>query len=1156
MHITSGSSRTHLFRRTHFAIALASAALVALCSAALPSAHTAWANDVPSNQSQNGQSVACTLSETDREIYAADGSLDTRTAYEKSLGHESANPGLIEQAQARESNVATAASNMPGSTNCGMPTEGIARVLGVCVEFPDYKFAIEDGKGAGKPVDINTVAASLKNMIDGSDGAFPYESLKGYYQRASYGKLTIECGGVVTYTAKHPRDYYTDGSAIGLFLEVAQAIDSDPETYGVDFSNFDANGDGYVDGFYLVFAGKDTGWGSTWWSTQRNINEQIAEDDNPLLGHGSNKVRLNASTLLDKTQANSIPEDGSLATRTIIHETGHMLGLPDYYRYRSDSSTAHGTGTFDMMDTNQGDQNAFSKWLLGWIDESDITRVYVSSDSIRVVRGAESREVQGTLEQTLEALNFDDMTKTGGFVAVSNDERITQTLFCPFYMLQYDQYAGNQSLIVSKDSGDEHLPSGLRVYRIQAQLNDAGQFEKSNSLATDQHDQFIESLDPADKDASLRNYGNFFKTGSVISPTSVPSTNFRESAEFGYSGICIAVDTSEQSSGTVSISWQAAPEMREFAITTPEGFGLTNTGLFTLDATTAAEPNPECESSPKLIIDGTAYGVIADPKSGNKYAISTSFPPGTIRKNSTCEITFPEGYFITGSTTDGRTYSKEITVPLPVGDVVDFEASGVYGNFETGPNALVVMSNTFTAQNATHFVRAESDGYGSTAHLELSQCTLASDGTTCEKSPINLGDIDLGIDVSSSFSLKAYALSSNTEILHITQYNNDSHYGPAAYLWVDMNTGDVLASKTLASESDATTMLVARDNVVVATPADSAQTALSLTQYAIDQEAIAERHVEIEGDDAWSIERAFNAGNGLIAFSNNGYQRGTTVKLYSENDIASLFGNGTRTAAHSFTELAPVTTATLDKEFVDDSGATVYPPLYPVNVKATENGIYVAYVQNMYDEQEGVQPAKPRVAKFSSDGVLQWNTIIAKAEGNASLGTFRMSIARNGSVELSSWGTSNSLSPDVASICLLDDCGAYIGRESSQSGTGAWIGRAWLLLDTATVQNGDDWARQTRWFRTQPIGSEPQPDPTPTPDPGPTPTPAPAPAPAPTSLDAGNSTTAANAAKAEFAKTGDATSILALLAIIAAANAAIALFESRKRALPGKNTQV
>ena len=58
----------------------------------------------------------------------------------------------------------------------------------------------------------------------------------------------------------------------------------------------------------------------------------------------------------------SNPCDQPWAAQTIIHETGHVLGLPDYYQYASQQGgSADRTGilTFDIMM-----QPGRSQWIL------------------------------------------------------------------------------------------------------------------------------------------------------------------------------------------------------------------------------------------------------------------------------------------------------------------------------------------------------------------------------------------------------------------------------------------------------------------------------------------------------------------------------------------------------------------------------------------------------------------------------------------------------------------------------------------------------------------------------------------------------------------------------------------------------------------------
>lgn len=68
---------------------------------------------------------------------------------------------------------------------------------------------------------------------------------------------------------------------------------------------------------------------------------------------------------------------------------GHVLGLPDYYQYASQqggSTDRTGILTFDIMMQNQGDHNGFSKWMLGWLPDSKITRIFANETGIDVKR--------------------------------------------------------------------------------------------------------------------------------------------------------------------------------------------------------------------------------------------------------------------------------------------------------------------------------------------------------------------------------------------------------------------------------------------------------------------------------------------------------------------------------------------------------------------------------------------------------------------------------------------------------------------------------------------------------------------------------------------------------------------------------------------------
>ena len=309
--------------------------------------------------------ASCIPSQSELEAYEADGTLAQRQAYQKALGNDSFDEELIENLQAR-SGATYARGKVPSSWVGGMPLEGTAKVLAIRVAFP------AEGTEEALTFDEGDTLKALQAKIDGESAPAPYESLNAYYQRSSYGKLSFT-GKAYDYTAQHCRSYYTD-NVEELFREAVTAL----KKQGVDIASFDGNGDGLIDGVYLHFAGKTTGWGTTWWSNQRK-----SSDAEPIEG---TEVCLGNEVLLHE------PANESESSKTIIHETGHCLGLPDYYPYNTASSS--GINTHDMMSDNMGDQCAFSKWILGWISNSDITRVKVASDGVWVKRGEDEPEPQ------------------------------------------------------------------------------------------------------------------------------------------------------------------------------------------------------------------------------------------------------------------------------------------------------------------------------------------------------------------------------------------------------------------------------------------------------------------------------------------------------------------------------------------------------------------------------------------------------------------------------------------------------------------------------------------------------------------------------------------------------------------------------------------
>lgn len=521
----------------------------------------------------------------------------------------------------------------------GMPSEGDAHVLVLRVDFPDMHFDADD------------TAEALQNDIDGSAGTAPFESFSAFYERSSYGKLHID-GKVYDYTASQPRDSYT-GNTRELFYEAMHALDD-----RIDFSQFDGNDDGKIDAVYLHFAGPNTGWGTSWWA-----NESIADSPE----HADE--RFDGKQLWNTILFGGNATNAASMVPTLCHETGHALGLPDYYSYMH-SSDKGGTGTFAMMEANDADFTGFSKWLLGWVDDGLITRAVVDGNGVTWKKGlADTEHHAATLDVTLSALSTDEMKDHGGFSVISNDKTLLTPsgIFSSYYLVQYDAVAGAQTC-----GNAASMAPGFRVFRIQAGLDNGNNaFEHSNTYGR-QTDQLIESVT-----GPVGRSNPFFVAGDHLSPTTTPSTNFHENTVHGSTGIDLTVLDNRTASGSIRIGY-AAKQAVDFTISDDVMPGkLANMGEYRLSTSIV----PQIASDPakaKLTVDGKSYDMNVRVDGGKRQlVVDVSVNAGTISPKSHCEFVFPAGTFVIDTDQDGNpVYSQDIHVPIQPSLLAKVEFSG------------------------------------------------------------------------------------------------------------------------------------------------------------------------------------------------------------------------------------------------------------------------------------------------------------------------------------------------------------------------------------------------------------------------------------------------------------------------------------------------
>lgn len=234
----------------------------------------------------------------------------------------------------------------------GLPSLGSPQVFVLLIEFPD---ALHNDN-------VNSAAAvEGKFFGDGNAAQIPYESVRNYYQRSSYGKLTIQGDVFAWYTASHNRSYYEslgNGDEDGREALIKEALDHLAQSH--DFAKYDNDGNGQIDAFYVKWTGPDQGMGAFWSSDTKGWSDGAYRVSGKQLGY----------YVWSPISYGSVEE---YAPRADLHETGRLLGLPQLWDSQPNIGPPGGVGKLDMMDGNLGDHNCFSKYLLGWVTPTIIS---------------------------------------------------------------------------------------------------------------------------------------------------------------------------------------------------------------------------------------------------------------------------------------------------------------------------------------------------------------------------------------------------------------------------------------------------------------------------------------------------------------------------------------------------------------------------------------------------------------------------------------------------------------------------------------------------------------------------------------------------------------------------------------------------------------
>ena len=245
--------------------------------------------------------------------------------------------------------------------------DGVVKGIIVLAEFQDQKFTFSQKA-------IN----DKMNKVGYTDEYGSIGSARDYFIAQSYGQFQPEFDVVGPVTLSQNMAYYganyDGGNDIRPYEMVAEACQLASQQGLADMSDYDHDGDGWVDLVYVIYAGYpessgapgETIWPHAWY-VYSGGGLLVTLDG----------VKLNAYACSAELNGNSGSNLDGIGT--FCHEYSHTLGLPDFYDI--DYSGAMGMSWWSIMaHGNYGvngyvpiGYNAYEREFCGWLEFNELT---------------------------------------------------------------------------------------------------------------------------------------------------------------------------------------------------------------------------------------------------------------------------------------------------------------------------------------------------------------------------------------------------------------------------------------------------------------------------------------------------------------------------------------------------------------------------------------------------------------------------------------------------------------------------------------------------------------------------------------------------------------------------------------------------------------
>lgn len=265
-----------------------------------------------------------------------------------------------------DNQVSTAMQRMTQENEQIFPLEGKCNLLMLLVNFADTKVTRDksDIEKMMNEKDYNGIGSFRDFMLENSNNKLD---------------ITVTVTDWIQLDNKHDYYYYTNygSNATELIMDALKKADAN-----IDFTKFDNNKDGVVDGIMVIHEG-------TGQESSGNMHDIWSHSWNLAYG-GYTKaertfdgVEINAYTIEPEMMYTGTSEELKSSIGVFCHEFTHNLGSPDFYDSdgASNGGEFSGTATWDLMAEGSwngyyGDKpaaiNPYQRMLFGWLPEPTV----------------------------------------------------------------------------------------------------------------------------------------------------------------------------------------------------------------------------------------------------------------------------------------------------------------------------------------------------------------------------------------------------------------------------------------------------------------------------------------------------------------------------------------------------------------------------------------------------------------------------------------------------------------------------------------------------------------------------------------------------------------------------------------------------------------